>query len=151
MKYSLQICKKFYSNFYKLKIELLQTVLSNFEKNAAPKYSAFGWVACSTLIGYHDICMQNNNKFDLPSMEMWFSISNNCGVRLCEQDVILIKKVMGIDYCHSMWGSFSQNEIGQRMGMGQRKDMDGVLNYNYLRWSKTGISSILLLVGDDGV
>ena len=58
---------------------------------------------------------------------------------------------MGIDYCHSMGGSFSQNEIGQRMGMGQRKDMDRVLNYNYLRWSKTGISSILLLVGDDGV
>ena len=151
MKYSLQICKKFYSNFYKLKIELLQTVLSNFEKNAAPKYSAFGWVACSTLIGYQDICMQNNNKFDLPSMDMWFSISNNSGVRLCEQDVILIKKVMGIDYCHSMGGSFSQNEIGQRMGMGQRKDMDRVLNYNYLRWSKTGISSILLLVGDNGV
>ena len=32
---------KFYSKFYILKIGLLQTELSHFEKDAAPKYSAF--------------------------------------------------------------------------------------------------------------
>ena len=32
---------KFYSKFYILKIGLLQTEMSNFENDAAPKYSAF--------------------------------------------------------------------------------------------------------------
>ena len=32
---------KFYSKFYILKIGLLQTELSHFEMDAAPKYSAF--------------------------------------------------------------------------------------------------------------
>ena len=32
---------KFYSKFYILKIGLLQTEKSNFENDAAPKYSAF--------------------------------------------------------------------------------------------------------------
>ena len=32
---------KFYSKFYMLKIGLLQTEMSNFENDAAPKYSAF--------------------------------------------------------------------------------------------------------------
>ena len=54
---------------------------------------------------------------------MWFSISNYCGVRLNEQDVIgkLMKKMMGIDYCLEWGGLFRQNEIGQR------RVMDGVL------------------------
>ena len=32
---------KFYSKFYILNIGLLQTEMSNFENDAAPKYSAF--------------------------------------------------------------------------------------------------------------
>ena len=39
---------------------------------------------------------------------MWFSISNNCGVRLNEYDVKgkLMKKMMGIDYCLEWGGAY---------------------------------------------
>ena len=46
---------------------------------------------------------------------MWFSISNYCGVRLNEQDVIgkLMKKMMGIDYCLEWGAHLARMKLGR--------------------------------------